>query len=488
MRNLSHTGFRRFGFTLMTAVAMGVPSLCAAQVTLDGTPQADGLQHRPALVAPAQQTIALTVPTGTPLEIALDKEIRLERITQPVHGRVLEPVYAFDKLVIPAGSEVTGRVTQIESLSLARRTEAALDADFTPERKVQLTFTDVLLQNGRHMALETIVTPGSGNVLDFVAAGSQSPRSAVTGVAAAKVKQAKEQAHNEWAAALQQIKSRGKIHRVERYALAQLPVHPQYIDAGTIYFAELESPLEFGSEPLTREAANSLGDVPAEGSVVRARLVTGLSSANNRKDDPVEAIITRPVFENGQLILPQGSFLSGSVVQVRAARRLHRNGQLRVVFRELRLPDGVEQNVETSLEGIQTAKSDNVKLDSEGGAHASTPKTRYLSTAVALGLAGLSVRGDPDAKTPNPAGNTSNRIAGGAAGFKLVGIALGVLVHSRTFGYSMGAYGASMSVYSHFIARGRDIVFPQDTAMQLGLGTHEPAPVNAPTANASPSD
>src|SRR5580704_16258567 len=193
MRNLSHTGFRRFGFTLMTAVAMGVPSLCAAQVTLDGTPQADGLQHRPALVAPAQQTIALTVPTGTPLEIALDKEIRLERITQPVHGRVLEPVYAFDKLMIPAGSEVTGRVTQIESLSLARRTEAALDADFTPERKVQLTFTDVLLQNGRHMALETIVTPGSGNVLDFVAAGSQGPRSAVTGVAAAKVKQAKEQ-------------------------------------------------------------------------------------------------------------------------------------------------------------------------------------------------------------------------------------------------------------------------------------------------------
>jgi len=34
----------------------------------------------------------------------------------------------------------------------------------------------------------------------------------------------------------------------------------------------------------------------------------------------------------------------------------------------------------------------------------------------------------------------------------------------------MGAYGAVRSVYSHFIARGREVAFPKNTAMQIGIG------------------
>jgi hypothetical protein len=40
----------------------------------------------------------------------------------------------------------------------------------------------------------------------------------------------------------------------------------------------------------------------------------------------------------------------------------------------------------------------------------------------------------------------------------------------------MGALGAGRSVYVHFIARGREVVFPKNTAMQIGIGTrHAPA-------------
>jgi hypothetical protein len=149
----------------------------------------------------------------------------------------------------------------------------------------------------------------------------------------------------------------------------------------------------------------------------------------------------------------------------------------------LRLPDGVGQEIEAGLETVQAGKSNDLKLDSEGGAHANTPRTRYLSTAVSVGLAALSARGDEDAAPVNNAGTTGGRIAGGAGGYKLIGAALGVFVHSRALGYSMGAYGAGMSVYTHFIARGRDVVFPKDTAMQIGLGTrapgaHDPVPAN----------
>ena len=39
-----------------------------------------------------------------------------------------------------------------------------------------------------------------------------------------------------------------------------------------------------------------------------------------------------------------------------------------------------------------------------------------------------------------------------------------------------GSYGAAMSVYSHFLARGRDVVYPKDMSMILDLGTRKEKP------------
>jgi hypothetical protein len=278
--------------------------------------------------------------------------------------------------------------------------------------------------------------------------------------------EAKQRAHDEWNAAMKQVKTPGKLHRVERYVIRQLPAHPQYIDAGTIYFAELQAPLNFGSEPLTPQMARSIGDISPTGEIVHARLEMAVTSASNQKGDPVNAVITQPLLKNGRLIVPEGSVLEGAVVQVRPARRLNKNGQLRVAFHELRLPDGVPQAIEANLESVQAGKSANVKLDSEGGAQATTPKKVYLSTAAEIGLAALSSSDD----------DLLNRGSGGAGGYKLIGIALGLAVQSRIFSASMGGYGAGMSVYMHFIARGHDVVFPKDTAMQIGLGVHDAKP------------
>src|SRR4029077_308822 len=67
-------------------------------------------------------SIPLSVPAGTPLKVALSEEVRIRRVGQPVHGKVIEPLYAFDKLVVPAGSEVNGRVVEIEGVSKMKRT------------------------------------------------------------------------------------------------------------------------------------------------------------------------------------------------------------------------------------------------------------------------------------------------------------------------------------------------------------------------------
>jgi hypothetical protein len=430
----------------------------------------------------AGETLALTVPKGASVQVVLDKEVRIRRAGQSLHGRVVEPVYAFDKLVIPAGCEVTGRIAKIEPVSTLTRALSAFDADFTPARKIDVEFTELALPDGKHLPIATTVTPGSGQVIRFVSAGDQDKKKGLKDEAGDKAKEAKQKARLRWDATLQQVKAPGKVHRIERYAIAQLPVHPQYIDAGTSYFAELQQPLDFGTERLTPELASSIGATPPEGSIVQARLVTPLSSAITQKGDNVEAVVSQPLFDGNKLIIPQGSFLKGAVVQVASARRLSRNGQLRFVFHDLVLPDGVEEKVDAVLSGVEAGKADNLKLDSEGGAQATSPKSRYLKTGIAIGMAAVSMGGDADSKIANPAGNTSNRVVGGAGGFKLVGMVMGAAVKSRAFGYSMGAYGAGMSVYEHFIARGREVVFPKDTAMDLGVATRPNDAGPAPTA------
>jgi hypothetical protein len=423
------------------------------------------------------QSVVLSVPKGTPLEVALDQEIRVKRVGQPVHARIVEPVYAFDRLVVPVGSEVTGQVTKIGAISGSKRTIAVLDADFTPGRKVEVSFNDLALPDRRHFQLQTTVAPDSGELIKFVAAAETKKRKGIQDAASERTKQAKERAKQEWDMAMKQLKTPGRVHRLIRYVEAQLPVHTQYIPVGTVYFAELNAPLDFGTETMTPQMASSIGGSLPPDSVVHARLITPLTSATSEKGEAVEAVISQPLLDGEHhLILPQGSRLTGTVSQVQPAHRLKKNGLLRIRFLELVQPDGIQEKVEATLEGVQSGKGANVKLDSEGGAEATTPKTRYLATAVSLTLAAASVsRGgsDVDNGVAHARANTGAQVAGGVNGFKLLGMALGLAVHSRVLGYTMGAYGAGMSVYSGFFARGHEVVFPKNTAMEIGIGQRQ---------------
>lgn len=405
--------------------------------------------------------IALTVPTGTPIQAVLDREVRVAKVGQAIHLRVVQPVFAFDHIVIPVGTEATGRIAKIGGISGKARTLAAMNADFTPTRKVEVEIDGLVLPDGKHIPVRTNVTPGSGQVIQFLSAHEGEARKTSKDPITAKLREAKRLAKAQWQDAMKQVRAPGKVHRLARYALSQLPVHRQYIDAGTLYAAEIQEPLDFGSEPLTPQNTVAIG-APPPGSLLHALLVTPLSSATTHNGDEVEAILSQPLFDGGKLILPQGCLLKGSVLQVQPARHLNRSGQIRLVFHELALPNGVEEKVETTLEGIQAGRDGHVQLDSEGGAKATPPPTRFLATAFSVGLGAASFLGDSF-------GETGPRVAGGAGGYKLIGIALGATIHSQTFGMVMGVYGGTLSVYSHFIVRGRDVVFPKNTAMEIGF-------------------
>src|SRR2546427_12348906 len=265
------------------------------------------------------------------------------------------------------------------------------------------------------------------------------------------------------------------------------------MDAGTSFNADLRRPLDFGTEPLTPALVESVGTSPPSGSVVHAVLVTPLGSANSKKDDPVEAVITRPLVASDRLILPEGSRLKGSVLQVRPARRLGRNGQLRIVFHQVVPPNGIEEKVEASLEGVHVAKGEHLKLDSEGGAQVIAPKTRYLTAAISVLLATSSIgdgheHGSDGGLGHSGGGDVGSGAATGASGFRFLGTIVGAFAHSRVVASGFGFYGAAMSVYSHFLARGRDVNYPKDMSMLIGLGTREPSsirPTPAPKRSVS---
>jgi hypothetical protein len=193
----------------------------------------------------------------------------------------------------------------------------------------------------------------------------------------------------------------------------------------------------------------------------------------------VEALITEPLVVSDHLILPEGSTIRGSVMQAQPARRLARNGQLRILFHEVAPPNGLEQKVVTSLEGVAVAKGEHLKLDAEGGAQVTTPRTRYLTTGIQVMLAAASAHpeGDHDLHGGGGGGGDfGGGAANGASGFRFVGMIVGILAHSRVVSTGFGAYGAASSVYYHFLARGRDVVYPKNMAMVIGLGARESKP------------
>ncbi len=61
----------------------------------------------------------------------------------------------------------------------------------------------------------------------------------------------------------------------------------------------------------------------------------------------------------------------------------------------------------------------------------------------------------------------------GGACLGFAGAVITLLAHSRPVSAGFAFYGAGWAVYSHFVARGVDVVFPKNTPMEIRFGTHE---------------
>jgi hypothetical protein len=258
------------------------------------------------------------------------------------------------------------------------------------------------------------------------------------------------------------------MRRAKQYLLAQLPYRRQYLEPGTRFDADLKAPLDFGQATRVPEQLGSVGMEPAPDTTLHARLTAEVSSATASHGTPIEAVLTEPVFNaHHQLLLPVDSRIVGKVMHAKPAGKLHHNGELRIVFERIETPEGQAQAMHGSLEGVEVASAANMKLDSEGGAHTTDSKSRYLSTGLAILGAAAASHPESDSGASDGIADPATRSVAGGSGFKLVGAIVSLTTDSKTFSSALGFYGAGMSVYSHFLSRGKDVVFPKDTPVEI---------------------
>ena len=157
---------RRIVFGRAALAASLCSGLSLAQ-TLQTRPPAGAAQAPAATMSQASTesvkagsvTIPMSVAAGTPIKVALDSEVRVRGAGQVIHGKTVEPVYTFDKLLIPAGTVVTGKVSAIDAVPGKIRMFDATDGNFSPARQIHVQFDELVMGDGKHVALQTVASP-----------------------------------------------------------------------------------------------------------------------------------------------------------------------------------------------------------------------------------------------------------------------------------------------------------------------------------------
>jgi hypothetical protein len=432
------------------------------------------------------QAESIQIAATTPLAVQLLHHVPM-KAGEALEGRLLYPIYAENRIALPAGTVLRGRVVQLDS-DHSRRIHARLRGDFTPFHTSVVQFDQVVLPDGTVQPIESDRATDGAAVLHLSPPPGQKKRSFLGEQVALGKQRLKE------TAALFTTPGRGD--RLVQFIYTQLPYHPQRIDAGTTWTVELARPLSLsvndhpavGSDGTAvpgkgKEATEQKPDAAAgpveqdKGWHLHAYLLQTISSAGAKPGDTFQAFVADPVFNSDHaLVVPEGSLMIGEITQAKAARTFARQGKLRFRFRELKLPGGFTQPVEGTLAGIDSNKKENLQIDSEGGVQPQAQNRVIVPLALTF-LAGRAFDNDQN--------QVVNRTVA-SNGFGILGRLAGILADSRNVAAGIGFYAAALSVYDLWLAHGHDVAFLKNTRIEItttparspldGSGIKAPAP------------
>jgi hypothetical protein len=405
----------------------------------------------------------VTLPSGTAFQVQLDRRVRIRSGAQ-VFGHLTQPIYLSDHEVIPAGALVSGSIGGTHPARTKEHVRRLLAADFTPPRLPDIVFDTLTVpaQCGHPLGAISIAAPAEQTSASVLTLSTKAQKRSIKQQIGDQISQAKQDASDT-------IKDHHYWEIVERWAIGQLPYHPEIIWSKARFNADLTGPVDVWDTPHLALPVDDLhGRMPA-GSL-DARLLTSLSSETARRGDVVEAVVTKPLLtlDGSRVMVPEGTHLFGKVVQVQPARRLGRNGSLRFSFSRLDLPvaQAPQQSFEIHghLTGAETAPGEHISMDEEGQAKASDSPAKYAEPALLAVLAAGAGPDDshPGTAAPGAAGYSSN-------GFGLIARIVSLSTRDTNVIQGFAYYSLAKSLYFNFLDKGHDTTFPHDTEVRVTL-------------------
>jgi hypothetical protein len=399
------------------------------------------------LVCRSQMT-TVTIPSGYCLRVGVTKRARLQ-LGAPVEGVLLTPIYVETQLVLPAGSIINGIISETPPAPKSIRIWAKLDADFTPLRDAIVNFNLITLASGQVIYLDTSAHMRNASMVRFAQPMKQPWSKKLKSLIGKEIHDAR-----------QQVTRPGKSDRLLRLLFSQMPYHPQRIWQESFFDANLNRPTSVAIRTSAVPARAPLDQIQIEAPIIKARFSENLTSKTARAGDPVEAIVTEPVWDKQhRLILPEGSTLEGAVLRAKPARSFGRNGSLRFAFQSVHDRLTPPQQLQGIVTGVEGRSNANVEVDSEGGVRARPDHNRFVAPLLLAVLAAGGHDADGGALQQGFASN----------GLGVIARLVGFTANNRYLATGFGAYGFAKSIVRRFLVKGHEVEFPRDTAIEAQL-------------------
>jgi type IV secretion system protein VirB10 len=189
-----------------------------------------------------------------------------------------------------------------------------------------------------------------------------------------------------------------------------------------------------------QEAAAPGSFVIAPGTRILLNMINSISTKTAAVGDRIYLETAFPILSGGKVVIPQGSWVQGTVTQVKRPGRVKGKGELYVSFDSLTLPNGVTRDFRGRIGAMDGRSTEQVDRE-EGKIKAPGNKKGDATTVAETAGAGAGV----------------GTIAGAATGHYGMGAGIG------------GAAGAAAGLAGVLLSRGPDATLTKGTTMEMVL-------------------
>jgi len=176
------------------------------------------------------------------------------------------------------------------------------------------------------------------------------------------------------------------------------------------------------------------------GTRIPLNLLNSISTRHSAQGDMVYLQTAFPVLVKGRIVVPIGSYVTGTVTEVKRPTRSKGSAELYVRFDSLTLPNGVTRHFNARMGGAD-GNIDGTVDRAEGKVTADINKAGEARTVEETGTIGA----------------TAGGMAGGASGHALTGLGIGAGV------------GAAAGLIAIMVSHGPDAVLPKGTTVEMVL-------------------